>query len=146
MIKLRTGGVLAALALLSGCATILEGSTQDLALETNPAGATCVVNREGNYLGTVVSTPGHFKIGRSKRDLTIVCTRPGFATVTVSQPSDYAGTTWGNLMLGYPTGFLIDGLSGADYFYPTRIIMDMAPASPSLASTPQRFSTNTPAS
>ena len=55
---MRAFMVLAALVLLSGCSTIIEGTTQELVINTAPEGANCAIEREGQVVGRVNPTPG----------------------------------------------------------------------------------------
>ena len=46
------------LAMGSGaCATMVNGTTQDLYVETQPEGASCKIDRQGATVGTVNPTP-----------------------------------------------------------------------------------------
>ena len=52
---MRIVAVLAAGLLLQGCATIVEGTGQNVSVATNPPGATCTVDRAGARLGMTPS-------------------------------------------------------------------------------------------
>jgi hypothetical protein len=67
---------------LGGCASIVEGTSQEITINTNPAGASCVLMREGQPIGSVNPTPGTVLIKKTKYDLTIVCDRSGFDQAT----------------------------------------------------------------
>src|ERR1700756_3551533 len=64
-------------AALSGCATAIEGTSQGIAITTMPAaGANCVLSgREGNWS---VTTPGVVRVEKSKEDIAVHCSKPGW--------------------------------------------------------------------
>ena len=76
--KLASLAALAALGIaLSGCATIIKGTTQSIAVTTPPVeGATCTLtSKEGSW--TVV-TPGVAKVHKTKDDIQARCVKPGY--------------------------------------------------------------------
>jgi hypothetical protein len=105
------------LGLLSGCATIVNGSTQPVAVSTNPPGANCDVSRMGSHIGSVPLTPGSVTIDKSKNDLSVTCTKDGFVTANTLQPASFGGATFGNILLGGFIGAAVDAASGANYTY-----------------------------
>ena len=123
--------------LLSACATIVNGSSQTVTLSTAPPGATCTVDRMGARIGAVAQTPGSLRLDKSKNDLTVTCSKPGFQTATVTKPSSFGGATFGNIIAGGVIGVVVDAASGANYEYPGDIRLDMmadaAPAMPPIA-------------
>ncbi|HWA91716.1 MAG TPA: hypothetical protein VG889_16880 [Rhizomicrobium sp.] len=102
---------------LSGCASIIKGSSQQIAIESPPAtGASCELsNREGHW--TVV-TPGVAKVHRSKEDMRVTCAKDGWQTATAVIPSDFEGWTLGNLLIGGIIGLGVDASTGAINEYP----------------------------
>ena len=68
-ICVRTVIIIAMVTLLSGCATIMEGTGQSVTVSTDPAGAACTIDRAGTRLGQVNPTPGSLHIDKSKNDL-----------------------------------------------------------------------------
>jgi hypothetical protein len=126
--RLPTIGLLALS--LSGCATIIEGTGQSVAITTTPPGAACTISRQGETLGQVVSTPGSIRIDKSKNDLTVACAKPGYQTATLSQSPTFNATTFGNIVAGGVVGAVVDASTGANYEYPAQIIVQLAPAEP----------------
>jgi hypothetical protein len=119
------GLVLAGIA-LSGCATIVEGTTTDVALTTPPAdGAKCELK---NSAGTWnVTSPGTVKVHRSKDDLTVTCTKDGYQDGTVAITAVFNGATVGNVLAGGIIGIAVDAGTGADYGYPKTIAVPLVP-------------------
>jgi hypothetical protein len=121
---------------LGGCATIIEGTGQSVAVTTSPPGATCTVSREGMTLGQIAITPGSVRIDKSKNDIAISCTKPGFQPATIAQSPRFGGTTFGNIVAGGVIGAVVDASTGANYEYPAQVIVQLAPLAP-VAPAPQ---------
>ena len=126
--KLQSLIAIAGLAtMVTGCATVFEGTDQSVGVATNPPGASCNVTREGAQIGTVSPTPGSIKVSKSKNDLTFACSKPGFQPVTVSHSPSFNGTTFGNIILGGGIGAVVDASTGANYDYPNQVNIDLPP-------------------
>jgi hypothetical protein len=113
---------------LSGCASIIKGTSQSIAIETPPAdGATCVLSsKEGSW---TVTTPGVAKVSKSKEDIKATCTKPGWQDASATIPSGFEGWTVGNLILGGVIGVGVDAATGAINEYPHafQVPMQQAP-------------------
>lgn len=118
--------MLALVALLPGCATVLKGTHDTVALDTVPAGANCTVDRDGDRVGAVQATPGTIRLSKSRHDLQVTCAREGYQTAqTVAHPR-FNGATFFNLLLGGIPGFLVDAVSGANNTYPPQVRLGLA--------------------
>jgi hypothetical protein len=125
----------AALVLLTGCASIVKGTSQSILITTPPTtGADCVLtSKEGNW--TVVS-PGPVTVSRSKENITVTCKKSGFQDGVASIPSNFEGWTVGNLVFGGLIGVGVDAATGAINDYPDAFQVPMTPipgATPVLA-------------
>jgi hypothetical protein len=107
-------------------ATIVNGSSQTVTVSTTPPGATCTVDRVGARIGAVAQTPGSVRLDKSKNDLSVTCSKPGFQTATVSKAPSFGGATFGNIIAGGVIGVVVDAASGANYEYPGDIRLDLA--------------------
>lgn len=116
---------------LPGCATIMEGSSQSVSIETTPTGALCNVDRQGSHLGTVADTPGSLRLDKSKNDITITCTKDGYQKTSITESPKFVGTTFGNIIAGGVIGVAVDAASGANYEYPGNVHLDLATMEPS---------------
>ena len=116
--------VVFSLAALSGCATIVEGSDQNIAIDTSPQGAVCEVKRDGVTIGSTV-TPGTVNISKSKDPIGVVCNKKGYRTATSGADSDFEGMTLGNILLGGVVGVAIDAGSGAMNEYPDKVVLTL---------------------
>lgn len=107
----------ACIALLSGCSSIIDGTSQEIMVNTNPAGADCALEREGTVIARVNPTPAATTIKKTKHDITIRCNKKGYQEATHINKSGTAGATWGNVVAGGGIGWAVDSASGADNKY-----------------------------
>ena len=102
----RIPAVLAAIAALGlgGCSSIIEGTTQEVLINSNPAGANCDLRREGRSVVRANPTPGAATVRKTKHDITIECALAGYQKATFHNKSDAAAATFGNIVLGGVVG------------------------------------------
>ncbi len=105
--------------LLSGCATIVHGTTQALLVDpTNAAGANCRgTDRKGREYRWV-NTPDATYVRRGAAPLIISCEKSGFKKTIFTVEETITGFTVGNIITGGPLGLIIDIASGAASEYP----------------------------
>src|SRR5882762_3350211 len=96
-IFLQSIGCLAVSVALSGCATVFEGTSQEISVVSNPSGAVCVFDRQGMEVGRIQNTPGTANIRKSKYDLTIRCNKAGFAEASYLNHSGTTATIGANI-------------------------------------------------
>ena len=116
---------LAAMA-LAGCSTIVEGRSQRLSVNTNPAGASCDLNRHGEKLGTISPTPGSITVEKTKYAIMIECSKDGYQPASYVNHSDVDGATVGNIILGGGIGWAIDSATGSDNKYEPTVTINLA--------------------
>ena len=116
-----------ALLLLSGCSCIIEGTTQELMVNTNPPGADCGFEREGLNIARVSPTPGAATIKKTKHDITVRCNKEGYQEATYLNHSGSAGATWGNIVAGGGIGWAVDSAAGADNKYDSPVNITLVP-------------------
>ena len=97
---------------------------------TTPAGATCVLYREGSPIGTV-QTPGNILVKRRKYDITIKCDKAGYDQATYLNHSGTSGMVAANvaadLLLTAGISSIIDSSTGADNEYTSPIVIGLNP-------------------
>jgi hypothetical protein len=102
--KLRAVARLAAMLALplaaGACATVLGGTTQDLFIETDPAGAECKGDRLGANVAVVKPTPGRVNVARSKESMVVSCLLDGHDQANEVLSSKFTGATFGNILVG----------------------------------------------
>lgn len=123
----------AAMLLLAGCATVVSGTSQDLSVNTNPPGANCTVNRQGQKIGQVSPTPGIAKVDKTRDDITLVCDKDGYQEATYIVRSGLETATLGNVFIGGLIGVGIDAATGANNHYDSPANVTLVPAVASAA-------------
>lgn len=116
-----------ALAGLSACSSVLEGTSQEIVINTNPPGANCALVRENIVIARVSPTPGAATIKKTKHDITVECEKESFQKASFFNKSDVAGATVGNIILGGGIGWAIDSASGADNKYTSPVNITLVP-------------------
>jgi hypothetical protein len=116
-----------------GCSTIIEGTSQEIYVNTNPAGASCKLMREGRQIATITPTPGAAFVQKTKYDIMVVCDREGFEQATYLNHSGAAGATFGNIILGGGIGWAVDSASGSDNKYDSPLNLTMVRKGPTAA-------------
>jgi hypothetical protein len=118
-------------AMLGGCASVIKGSSQPIAISTPPVtGATCVLtSSRGSW---TVTTPGSVEVKRSKDDIEIHCDKPGYQPAVKIIPSGLEETAAADMLLSDFTviGAGVDAATGAMNQYPHTFEVPMRPASP----------------
>jgi len=113
--------------LLSGCASIFEGTTQQISVNTTPAGARCTFWKNGGLIADIPSTPGAVTIRKSKDDLFIVCDKPGYVSATFVNRSGLAMATFANILTA-GLAWAVDSSRGADNKYQGEVNLALVPA------------------
>jgi hypothetical protein len=113
-------GACAVMLLASGCASIVNGSTEQISVTTDPvAGANCELkNSEGTWQ---VTTPGTVEVNRARSDLNVTCTKDGYPTTATVMHSKMNFMTFGNVLAGGVIGVMVDSSTGANTEYETPI-------------------------
>ncbi|GAB4223153.1 MAG: lipoprotein [Gammaproteobacteria bacterium] len=115
----------ATLTYLTGCASILNGTHQQVTVKTPPVEhARCTLtNSNGEW--EVSDTPASVKIHRDYNDLNISCSKPGYQTARKTVISKTKAPVFGNVVLGGVVGAGVDMVNGAAYAYPETISVPM---------------------
>ncbi len=119
-----TAAVAAALA-LSGCATLMNGTTQAINVQTTPPGGICTLN------GRATTAPGFFIVKRSdwQASMKISCTREGYLPATFDLKNNTSAWIWGNLPLVNLPGLIIDAnTQAAAYLTPDIVKIELKKA------------------
>jgi hypothetical protein len=117
---MKTIIAIAALSLLTGCASISGERMQPITVKTihdnvEIAGVGCTLtNDAGSWF---VTTPGSVSVHKSTGDLAVDCKKDAFAgNQTLVSKSN--GAVWGNIIAGGGIGYLVDRNTGAGFDYP----------------------------
>ena len=122
---------LAALGLWS-CSSIVQGTSQDIFINTTPASASCILEREGQKIGAVASTPGTVSVEKTKHDITITCTKDGYQTATYYNESGWESGSGAagialDVILTLGLSSVIDSATGADNKYKSPVNITLLP-------------------
>lgn len=129
--------VIVALLPCAACVSVFEGTSQDISVATNPADASCDFQREGLSIGTV-KTPGKLTVRKSKNDITIKCSKPGYQEAAYLNHSGASATIAANivvdLILTAGISSIVDSANGADNKYDGVVNLTLAPLTSSASS------------
>jgi membrane-associated protease RseP (regulator of RpoE activity) len=118
---------------LAGCATVFEGTTQEISVVTNPPGAYCVFDRQGMQVGAISASPGTANIRKSKYDIVIKCSKPGYQDAQYLNHSGTTATIAANvaadLLLTAGISSIVDSADGADNKYDSAVNITLLPSS-----------------
>lgn len=131
--------LLAASLAAGGCATLTTGSSQTVTIVTEPAGAACVLRRDGEVIGAVNPTPGSIAVGKSHGAISVHCARDGFRDAEQGLTASFQAATLGNVLLGGLIGIVVDAASGATASYEPQLLVLMVPAGFDSAAERDRF-------
>ena len=106
---------------VSGCASIVKGTDQDVAVNTNPPGARCELMRGATSLGVVDPTPGVINLDKSSESIQIKCELEGYKTAQYVLESEAEAMTAGNVLFGGVIGLAVDASTGAMNKYDSNI-------------------------
>lgn len=121
---------LASAALTVGCATVLDGPSQPIKVDTRSggvpvSGVRCLLkNNQGD---SWLTTPGSAVVRFDRSDLQILCGNALFESPGTFASSQVKPEVLGNLLIGGLVGFGVDHFSGAAYKYPSTIVVDLSP-------------------
>lgn len=110
---------------LSGCATIVKGTDQDVIVNTDPQGAHCELTRDGTQLAIIDPTPGTINVEKSSNDIHITCDMEGYETARFMLESEVQAMTAGNVLFGGVIGLGVDAASGAMNKYDSNVTVIM---------------------
>lgn len=109
---------------LTGCASIMTGTQQNVAVETTPTGASCELsNKYGTWF--IPSTPGSITINRAYSNLVVNCAKEEFNGVRLVKSKVKS-----MILMGGVFGAAIDIGTGAAFDYPTVVSVDLKESSP----------------
>lgn len=121
--RTTTGVALAGVAfMLSGCATVINGTSQPVGFESDPSGAEIEL-----ITGLKCTTPCEYSMKRGD-DSRVTFTKPGYEPVTVYIQSRTGGSVAGNILAGGIIGGVVDASNGAsNHLYPDPVRIRMVP-------------------
>ena len=101
--------VAASIAALTGCATIMHGTSQDIGLQSSPTNAKVLV--DGLPMG---NTPVVAKLSRKDNHI-VKMNLDGYQPFEATLTRGTSGWVWGNIVFGGLIGLAVDAMSGGLY-------------------------------
>jgi hypothetical protein len=109
----RSAAVSLTCAVLAGCATIAGGGTsQPVTINSEPSGATFVVKSSSGIVMSQGKAPQTIKLPR-KNEYQIEISSAGYQPQLFALTKSINGWVWGNLLIGWIPGFIVDFAGGA---------------------------------
>jgi hypothetical protein len=123
MNRIISASLLALIAASSGgCATVLNGTHQDVAYMSDPDGAVVAIST-----GQTCTTPCTYSMKRG-HDLRVDFELAGYKSEHVYVQSRLGGSTFGNIVAGGIIGGVVDGSNGAsNHLYPEPVYIRLVP-------------------
>lgn len=115
--------VLALAVLTAGCATIIEGRTQEVFMNVTPLDAECVAFRRGEEVGRYNPFTRSMHVPKSRRDMRITCTATGYQPADITASSSLSA--WGVASFFLVDFGITDFATGALKKYPASITIVM---------------------
>lgn len=112
---------------LTGCATVVSGTSQTIGVNTDPEGADCQFTRKGVLVGRVNPTPGTIQVGKDFESVSVLCRKEGFDDTAGVIGTEFQAMTLGNILLGGLIGVVVDAASGAMTKYPEVVTFTLIP-------------------
>lgn len=107
---------------LSGCATIINGTTQAVSFTTKPEGAAVKAGE-----GMTCQTPCKLTLAR-KQDHAILINKEGYEDASLTIQHVISGAVAGNIIAGGLIGWGIDAISGGQYkLVPEAVSLELKP-------------------
>ena len=114
--------VLAAVGLI-GCATLVEGTDQNVTVQLSPDHASCEVVQKGNVITSVQGGTSSISIPKSKDDITFECSATGHQNSNIKMVSSASG--WGVVGCVLIDLCITDYATGALNKYPTSMTINL---------------------
>lgn len=124
--------MLAGLALLAGCAApggagSAPPSEQVITLKTEPTGAQCSLQRNGQALPMIEAAPQQVTVSQSRRDIAVLCRLAGYQDTAATLESTVIETTAAHLLLYGMGGMVARTAAGQFNRYPEEMTVAMRP-------------------
>lgn len=107
---------------LNGCATIIHGTTQDIGVSSDPAGADLLLDGQQHYVSPATITM------KRKYDHLLEISKEGYKTEVVDIRGDISLAVVGDVLAGGAIGYGIDAATGAQRrLVPEKIAVTLRP-------------------
>ncbi len=129
---LRVFAAVAVAGVMGGCSSITQGTTQEIFVNTTPAGASCTLKRNGVEINSVAKTPGGVMVDKTKHDILITCNKTGYQEATYYNNSGWESGSGAagialDVVLTLGVSSAIDSATGADNKYESPVNITLVP-------------------
>lgn len=113
---------------LSGCATLIEGTDQQIVVRPDQASTSCAGTRQDRPI--FITFPGHdvVTVSKSRNAIDLTCNAPGFSTG--HQTIESSVTAWGVTSMAAVDFGITDYATGALNKYPDAVDVKLVPLAP----------------
>lgn len=122
-----------AITLLTGCATVISGTSQNVNLQAISSenneeleGVTCTIRDSNGMVYSMPSNPGSINIKKGQGALMPQCKKDGYKQISYGIGDSFDAITLVNVVF-WP-GFIVDAVTGSMNKYPSHITIVMKPA------------------
>ena len=109
--------LIAAAFVLTGCATVVDGTQQTISIDSNAEGAVCGITQNGRQVVSPAAVPAQHLLPRAQGNLIVTCEAPGYETGKLAL---IAGKNPKTVVLGLPLLLLNatadSALGGIDWY------------------------------
>ncbi len=118
---------------LGACSTITQGTDQEIYISTSPMAADYTLERQGEKIAEIASTPGSVTVTKTKHDITITCNKDGYQTATYLNNSGWESALGAagialDVILTLGASSAIDSMTSADNKYEPSVNITLVPA------------------
>lgn len=111
--------------LVTGCATITQGTQQSITFNLEPPETRCDVSRIGDGpLAKISAKSNTIYVGKDKDDILVKCDADGFESSTTKVVSGATGAGVTGVLLDFG---ITDMITGAMYRYPENVTISLTP-------------------
>lgn len=150
MKRIIFGSLIVVALCISGCASIMSGTTQKVAIDSDPKGAKITIGEEKTQDGKKIMINSYYAgitpltVAISRKDAMIELSKEGYKTQEVELQRGYNAWVWGDVLLTSLLSTSIDTSTGAWHEYkPGQYMITLVPAN-APENTPTKAPANTP--
>lgn len=110
----------------TACAAVVDGTSQGITFRSEPPGAECDVERNGQLLRRIVTTET-IVVDKTKHDIRLRCRKDGYQDAELVVASKTEESAVANILLGGVVGWAIDSAVGADNKYDRYVTITLTP-------------------
>jgi hypothetical protein len=107
--------------LTTRCATLTQGTTLTITMNTVPTGANCELNRDGTTVAVINPTPGSIPVEEASGTISVLSKRTGYPDCAGVLASEFQAMPFGNSLFGGLIGVVVGAASGTMNKHPDMV-------------------------